>query len=178
MDIITGAYLKELRESQGLSQTQLSKLTGISQAHIAKIENARVDPRISSVNKLLSVLTKKKAVRTCKEIMSRHIISVPPGEPLTHVVDLMNRHAISQVPIYQKGRPVGSISDTTVVRNSHRNFKTLKARDILDPSFPLVDISDPIDILGTLLEFHAAVLVQDHGKVIGIITKSNLLKIK
>ena len=41
----------------GVEQRQLAELVGVSQAHIAKIEKESVDPRLSTVNKILKVLT-------------------------------------------------------------------------------------------------------------------------
>ena len=43
--------------------------------------------------------------------------------------------------------------------------------------FPVVNGDDPVDILASILDFHPAVLVSEKGKLTGIITKSNLLKL-
>ena len=44
--------LKAVRESRGLSQRALSKLAGVPQSHISKIENGTVDLRLSSLIEL------------------------------------------------------------------------------------------------------------------------------
>ena len=48
--MITGKYIKGLRVEAGISQTELARLADISQAHIAKIETEKVNPRLSTVN--------------------------------------------------------------------------------------------------------------------------------
>ena len=48
--------LKAARESQGLSQRALSKLAGVPQSHISKIENGTVDLRLSSLIELARAL--------------------------------------------------------------------------------------------------------------------------
>jgi len=48
--------LKAEREARGLSQVALSKLAGIPQSHISKIENGTVDLRLSSLIELARVL--------------------------------------------------------------------------------------------------------------------------
>jgi len=48
--------LKAEREARGLSQLALSKLAGIPQSHISKIENGTVDLRLSSLIELARVL--------------------------------------------------------------------------------------------------------------------------
>jgi predicted transcriptional regulator len=40
-----------------------------------------------------------------------------------------------------------------------------------------VDARDPVDVIKPLLDFHPAVLVAEKGKVRGIITKSDLLRL-
>ena len=50
------AKLKAARESRGLSQRALSKLAGVPQSHISKIENGTVDLRLSSLIELARAL--------------------------------------------------------------------------------------------------------------------------
>jgi len=178
MDTMTGAQLKAMRESMGISQNELSRLAGISQAHVAKIENGRVNPRLLTVNRIISVLTGGKKARPCREIMSGKIVRGRFSDSIEMVAKLMKRLDISQVPVFEKGRPVGSVGEGTIVKNIGRNLKQLKVRDVVEGPFPIVSGNDPIDILPTLLEFHPAVLVSEKGRIAGIITKSNLLGIK
>ena len=48
--------LKAAREAKGISQRNLSKLAGVPQSHISKIENGAVDLRLSSLIELARVL--------------------------------------------------------------------------------------------------------------------------
>jgi predicted transcriptional regulator len=175
---ITGEYIKKLRTERGLSQTELANLAGISQAHIAKIESGKVDPRLSTVNKILLVLSEKeKASKRCGDIMSR-VMSVRPDIPARKVAVLMKSSGFSQVPVMHAGVQLGSISEETLLRNMDRNLERLQAKDIMDNPFPVVDVGETIEILPSLLDAHPAVLVSEKGRVRGIITKSDLLAIK
>lgn len=179
--MITGKYIKELREAAGLSQIELAKLAGISQAHIAKIENEKVDPRLSTINTILSVLLKrgkegKKIL--CKDIMSKNIVHLKPEDGVKRAIKLMKSLAISQLPVFEHRKQVGSISEATIMKNLDKNLSFFKVEDIMDHEFPTVNAYDTIDILPDLLDFHAAVLVSDKGKIVGIITKSDLLGVK
>lgn len=48
-----GAFLREVRESRGLSQTQLAEVAGISQPNISAYENDRRMPTLDTFNRLL-----------------------------------------------------------------------------------------------------------------------------
>lgn len=48
--------LKATREARGLSQRALSRLAGVPQSHISKIENGSVDLRVSSLIELSRAL--------------------------------------------------------------------------------------------------------------------------
>jgi len=77
--------LKTEREARGLSQRALSKLAGIPQSHISKIENGTVDLRLSSLIELARVLSleltlvPRKALPAVKSII--HGSSSPSKEP-------------------------------------------------------------------------------------------------
>ena len=178
MEIVTGAYLKDLRERAGLSQAELARHAGVTQAHVAKIEGGKVDPRLSTVNHLLEVLEKGEAVKTCGEIMKKRIVKARMGDRVTEIIRMMKKLGISQIPVFERGRVVGSVTERTIVKNMGRNLSQLKVKDIVDGSFPIVDIHDSVEVLRGLLEFHQAVLVEERGTVKGIVTKANLLGIK
>lgn len=61
----TSALIDEiiaLRKAKGLSQRQLSALTGIHQAVIARLETKKNPPNIETLNKLLDAMDAKLAI--------------------------------------------------------------------------------------------------------------------
>lgn len=48
--------LKKIRISKKLSQSQLSKMSGISQAYISEIENCLKSPTLETIKKLANAL--------------------------------------------------------------------------------------------------------------------------
>ena len=71
--LVTGSSIRELRLKAGLTQKTLAALVGVSQAHIAKIEHGKVDPRLSTVNRILGVL-KPGQERKCRDVMTKGVI--------------------------------------------------------------------------------------------------------
>ena len=174
--MIKGSMLKKLRLEAGLTQRQLAKLVGISQAHIAKIENEKVDPRLSTVNKILEVLTSGEK-RKCKEIMTENVIFASPNDRVLEVSKIMMKNAISQLPVIENGIVIGTVTEESIIRNLSSTVAERKVEEIMEPPLPMIPENASINVAKSLLEESPAVLVVKKGKVKGIITRSDLLKI-
>jgi len=172
--MITGKLLKKMREEISMTQEQLAELAGISQAHVAKIENEKVNPRLSTVNKIMSVLRSNSTLK-CEEYLTKKVIYVDPKDSVNRAAKLMKKNDVSQLPVIDKGICVGSISDKTIVRNLDRISGLTKVREVMEEPFPTVNCGEEMEVVKTLLEYHPAILVTDRGKIIGILTKSDLL---
>jgi predicted transcriptional regulator len=176
--MVTAKTIRELRDEAGLSQACLARLARVSQAHIAKIEAGRVDPRLSTVNRILYVLSHSGRKRSCRSVMSPNIISIGPDEPVIWAINRMRSMEFSQLPVMEGNLQLGSIDESSIVHNMERGIKRLLVRNVMKKPFPVVDARDPVEILPPLLDFHSAVLVAEKGKIKGIITKSNLLGVR
>lgn len=82
--------LKRARETSGLSQRALGARTGLTQAHVSRIENAIVDPRLSTLLELTRALGLEIAlVPRARMPLVKRLIDVgnddralPPSRPL------------------------------------------------------------------------------------------------
>ena len=94
----------------------------------------------------------------------------------------MHNEAISQLPVFESGRVVGSITEKTILkilsetRSPTDAFKK-RISDVMDDPFPTVSDETPVELLYQLLTFIEAVLVTERNVVKGIVTKTDLLKI-
>jgi predicted transcriptional regulator len=176
LEQVTGFWLKKLRMEAGLTQKKLADLIGVSQAHIAKIERGKVDPRLSTVNKILEVLTKKRQ-KKCKDVMTKGVLFARPSDTILKISEVMVRHAISQVPVISGKRVVGTITEETIIRNLRSNLAGEKTKNVMDSPLPTVQEETSVDVIRPLLEKHQGVLVMRGKEVVGIITRSDLLKI-
>jgi predicted transcriptional regulator len=175
---ITGKLIREMRKEAGMSQASLARLAKVSQAHIAKIESEKVDPRLSTVNRITRILQSAERGKRCRSIMNHGIISIGPGTPVEEIISIMRDRDISQMPVLEGDIQVGSVDEATIIKSLGRRFRSLVARDIMDRPFPVVDARDPVDMVSPLLDFHSAVLVSERGKLKGIIAKSDLLGVR
>jgi len=174
--VIRGSALKRLRVEAGLTQRQLAELIGVSQAHIAKIEKENVDPRLSTVNKILRVLTEGEG-KKCSDIMTRDVISAKPKDKILKVSQLMMKHAISQLPVLEGGKIVGTATEESIVRNLSSTLAEESVEKIMQAPLPSVSEDTSISMIQPLLEDYAGILVVRKGDIVGIITRSDLLKV-
>lgn len=173
--LITGSSLKKLRIEARLTQKKLAELVGVSQAHIAKIEQGKVDPRLSTFNRILAVLTEGKQ-RKCKDVMTEGVLFAKPNNSILRVSEVMVRRAISQMPVLDGGRIVGTITEESIIRNLSANIAEEKVKNMMGPPLPMIPEETPSDTVRSLLERYQGVLVTRGKEIVGIITRSDLLK--
>ncbi|MGQ9566014.1 MAG: CBS domain-containing protein [Candidatus Bathyarchaeales archaeon] len=174
--IITGAMVRKLREDAGLTQGQLAQLIGVTQAHIAKIENNKVDPRLSTMNKILQVLTEGEG-KKCREIMTKNVISARPTDKILKISEVMMKNAVSQLPVVERDKVIGTITEESIIRNLSKTIADATVTQVMEPPLPIVPEETSVSIIRPLLEDHPGVLVAKKGNVVGIITRSDLLKV-
>lgn len=180
-DIPDTSELKRWRNALGLTQAELARKAGVSQPLIARIERGSVDPRLSTLRAIVHAMasTERNAVRL-RDLMSNPVVSVKNTESVAKAIEVMREHGFSQLPVVAKGLPVGSVNERGIVRWLHdskdpRTLSQLEVREIMGPSFPLVDPETGVDTVYGMLEQHSAVLVMERGRLVGLVARSNLL---
>src|SRR6267142_1067524 len=113
--------------------------------------------------------------------LSGELCSLETNEPVEHAVRLMSEHDFSQISITRDNRLVGSLNETHLYDELVRNadVKAQPVESIMQPAFPFVDVSTPIDLLSTMITpQNPAVLVRDFktDKTF-IITRSDLIRV-
>ncbi len=182
MQIPSPDELKHKRIALGLTQSNLAKRAGVSQPLIARIEAGDVDPRLSTLKKIIDVFNDiEKEDIFIRDIMNMDLISVSPEESIDTAVHIMEKHNISQIPVIQNGNSVGSISEDVIVRSMAGKkasfISHMKIGDMMGDSFPTLPPKTDIKTASYMLENHPAVLVMEKGKVTGVVTKYDILKL-
>jgi cystathionine beta-synthase len=103
------------------------------------------------------------------------------NEPVEHAVRVMSEHDFSQISITCNGRLIGSLNETTLYAELVRNADVKRApvETIMQPAFPFVDSSTPVDLLSTMITpENPAVLVRDFkSEKTFIVTRSDLIRV-
>lgn len=168
----------EIRKRHGFTQKQFANRAGLSQSMIAKIEAGRMDPSWSSVQKieaLVNSINNEKEL-DAKDLMVKKIISVGRKESAHSVVELMNRHNISQVPVLDGDNVIGIITETTVLNRGFDGLEHLVAENLMIEPPPILSQTAKSSTVAYLLKSYPLVLIKKEGKLLGLITKTDLLK--
>ncbi len=183
MQLPTPEDLKKRRNELGLTQSDLAKRAGVSQPLIARIESGDVDPRLSTVRKILVAFDEAEKERQIiiRDLMHSPVIHVSPEDSVEEVVSLMHAHGFSQIPVLENGIPVGSISEDLIVKlmaeSKKKSISQMKVLDLMEDSFPAVSPGVSISVVSHILEGNPAVLVAEKGKVVGVVTKHDVMRL-
>lgn len=173
-------HLKKIRKQLNLTQHQFAQLAGISQSLVAKIEAGKLDPTYSYVKKIeetIALLTKKQEPeKHAKEIMRKGVISVGKQHKIKDVLQLFTKHSISQIPVIEKGKIWGLLSETTIVRQMQEGLLEKQVQNVMDDAPPVISAETTMEMITSLLQFSPLLLVQTKGELVGVITKADLIK--
>ncbi len=172
------------RRKLGLKQTELARLADVSQSLIAKIEAKKIDPSYSHAKSVFEALEKEeeKEQTKVKDIMTRKVFGVKKTDTVKHAVNLMKAKGISQIPVFEGENIVGAISEQTIMTKlsdgwEMRSLTESAVSDVMDEPPPRVDENTPVSVINSLLRYNSAVLIGSKEKIIGIVTKADMLKI-
>jgi cystathionine beta-synthase len=109
----------------------------------------------------------------------RTLISVAPSERLADALAKMDELGLTQLPVLDEGHSVGSLRENRVLAKVVRNRDLLESdvSEVMEASFPTVDVDDSSNEVTKRLQTSPAVLVEEYGRIIGIITRHDVLEI-
>ena len=169
--------LKKIRKQLCLTQFQFAKEAGISQSMIAKVESGRLDPAYSKVKKIETAIENltKKHEKKAEEIMNKKIITIKSDEKVSEAIKLMKKNSISQIPVLDKRKVIGLVSESSILSKDLDKIKSLTVEEVMDIPPPIIDKDANISVVKQLLKFYYLLLIEERGKLIGIITKADLI---
>jgi cystathionine beta-synthase len=109
------------------------------------------------------------------------LLAIEGTEPVEVAVKLMGEHDFSQISITLDKRLIGSLNETHLYSQlvADPSVKSQPVESIMQPAFPFVDISTPVELLATMITpASPAVLVRDFktDKTF-IITRSDVIRV-
>ncbi len=106
------------------------------------------------------------------------LVSVTPGTTVREALALLEAHNVSQLPVLADGRAEGSVIEAALMSAVLDDPARLDGpvSDLSGPSFPVVNAGTEIAALSRRLTRDVpAVLVEQEGSIVGILTRYDLL---
>ncbi|MFW6384584.1 MAG: CBS domain-containing protein [Halodesulfurarchaeum sp.] len=174
MHLPTSQDLRERRLSLDLTQSALADRAGVSQPLIARIEGGDVDPRLSTLRRIVEALDEVEGeVVRAGSLMHDDVVAVEPDDPVSLAVKRMQEEGYSQLPVLSNDIPVGSISDSDVI-NAGEDVGEKPVREVMSESFPTVSLDATLEEVRSLLDHYKALIVTAEGETAGIITQADV----
>jgi len=181
--------IQRRRKLLDITQKKLAVLSGVSQSTVAKIESKKkkIKPSYESVKSIFKALDKAEernpSKRKAKDIHNTSkIIGIKKSDTIIKASQIMIKHEYSQLPVYEGDIIVGSISEDDINKYISRgeslsSIPNIQVKDIMSAEFPKIEERTSIVYVAHLLQCSPAVLTTRKGRVVGIITKTDLFKL-
>ena len=179
--------LKEIRrrrERLGISQHKLAKDLRISQSTVAKIESGKINPTYKLVERIFSHLSSLHSVGmgTAGEVASKPVLAVREQTSVAEAVKTLQKHGFKQLPVLNGNHNLGSLSERGISRRileTKRPESLLRksVRTVMEEALPTLPEDVAVEVIIPLLQRTQAVLTSKKGRITGIVTNADLLKL-
>ncbi len=109
----------------------------------------------------------------------QQLIAINPGATIRDALDLFEEHDVSQLPVIDKGKVVGTLIDNDLMSSVLEDNQLLNVpvSKVMDPAFPIIGADAPIDhAIDFLKKKDSAVLIEENHKIIGILTRYDVIE--
>lgn len=105
------------------------------------------------------------------------LIVAAPTDRVADALAKMNELGLTQIPVLDQGESVGSLRENHLLSKVFNDRELLEApvSKIMDKSFPTVDVDADINVVSRKLRSSPAVLIEEYGRITGIITRHDVL---
>jgi cystathionine beta-synthase len=107
------------------------------------------------------------------------VLSAAPRDTVADALAQMDKYGVTQVPVIEEGRPVGSVRENRLLAKvlGDRDLLAATVGQLMEDSFPVIDVDAGSFEVTRLLRRHPAVLVEEFGRITGIITRHDMLDV-
>ncbi len=130
-------------------------------------------------DRLITLLHEKvRPKQKALEIMSKPVVSIRPDQTISEASEMLSRYQISSLPVERDESLLGILHRHAVDRAVHHGLEHHLVSDFMNPGIVFVTPDDLIErVLQVSVEGrHRLVPVIDEGKMVGVISRSDLLE--
>ncbi|MCY7377538.1 MAG: pyridoxal-phosphate dependent enzyme [Pyrinomonadaceae bacterium] len=105
---------------------------------------------------------------------------VAPDETVGEALAKMNETGVTQLPVLENNQSVGSLRESRVLTKllANRDLLEAKLSEVMDESFPIVEMDASLNEITAHLQKSPAVLIEDFKRITGIITRMDMLDLR
>jgi len=117
---------------------------------------------------------------TKKPQAPKTLVSVAPTDTVGMALEKMDELGLTQLPVIEEGSCVGSLRENRVLAKVVRDRALLESpvSEVMESSFPIVDVDASSNEVLRRLQTSQAVLVEEYGRITNIITRHDILDLK
>jgi cystathionine beta-synthase len=106
------------------------------------------------------------------------LVSARPDEIVGDVLRRMDEHGFTQIPVLEEGKAVGALRENRLLAKvlGDRSLLQKTVVEVMEPSFPVLDVEAKADEVTRCLRDSPAVLVEEYGRIVGIVTRHDMLE--
>ncbi|HEV7893354.1 MAG TPA: pyridoxal-phosphate dependent enzyme [Pyrinomonadaceae bacterium] len=107
------------------------------------------------------------------------LLSVGPRDTVSEALAQMDKYGVTQMPVMEEGKPVGSVRENRLMAKvlGDRDLLSTPVSDLMEASFPVIDVDANSSEVIKLLRRNPAVLVEEFGRITGVITRHDMLDV-
>jgi cystathionine beta-synthase len=109
----------------------------------------------------------------------QQLIAIEPAATVGVALSLMKEHDISQLPVIENQKAVGTVIDNDLMSAvlDDRSKLDSPIRSLMEPAFPVIGAGSPIEhAIDFLRKKDSAVLIEENHKLIGILTRYDVIE--
>ena len=105
------------------------------------------------------------------------IVTASPVQTISDALRLMEEYNISHLPVLEDNKSVGLIEEARIMSKLINNPDVInkKISDVMDKPLPVFDEQDDIKNAIKSLKKSPAILVEEYGTIVGILTRYDVL---
>ncbi|MEM3871059.1 MAG: CBS domain-containing protein [Nitrososphaeria archaeon] len=178
--------IKAFMRETGFSEQRLADETGLSQPVISRILVGERDLRYEEAKKILDCLTSKLSSippnMRASDVATKgeNLMKVHVEENLSDVAKMMFEKGYSQAPVYENEMIKGIITEKSFIElllTPEKDLRKLRVKDAPIEDAPRYSPETPLQNIAKALLDYYSILIEENGRVKGIITRSDLLKL-
>ncbi len=125
-------------------------------------------------------ITGRLIIETKSNGAPTNLVFVSPNDTVSEAFAKMNENGVTQMPVLEDNVSVGSLKESGILTKLLQNRDLMNARvgDIMDKSFPVLDVDASFNEIKMKLQKSPAVLIEDFKRITGIITRSDVLDLQ